>query len=143
MTIGPERRMRSLWMSSRRGIRRSLAQSARFAARTRPGARSRGGRWSQASGAPDGVEEAVELVERVVGAGAGLRVVLDRRAVDLQQLQPLHRAGVEGDVGEGGLAEAGAPAHGLVGLDAAGAVGRLHGEAMVLRGDLDLAGPQV
>ena len=42
-------------------------------------------------GAPglDRLEEAVELVERVVGAGPGLRVVLDGRGVVLEQLQAL------------------------------------------------------
>src|SRR3954447_5746765 len=111
MTIGPEPRMRILWMSLRLGT--------------------------------DGLQEAVELVERVVGPRSRLGVVLDGRAVDLEQLEALDRAVVEVDVGQRGLAEVGLPAHGLVGLDAARPVRRLDREAVVLGGDLDLAGPQV
>src|SRR4051795_11788243 len=111
MTIGPDPRIRILWMSSLRGT--------------------------------DGLQEAVELVEGVVRAGPGLGVVLHRRAVDLEQLEALDRAVVEVDVCQRGLPEVGLPAHGLVGLDAAAAVGRLDREAVILRGDLDLLSPQV
>src|SRR4051812_18502091 len=84
----------------------------------------------------DGLQEAVELVERVVRAGPRLGVVLDGRAVDLEQLQALDGAVVEVDVRQRGLAEVRLPAHRLVGLDAQTAVWRRHGEAVVLRRDL-------
>src|SRR3954462_2939812 len=64
----------------------------------------------------DGLQEAVELVQGVVGPGPGLGGVLGGRALDLQQLPALDRAVVEVDVGEGRRAEVGLPAHGLVGL---------------------------
>src|SRR6188472_651417 len=91
----------------------------------------------------DGLDEPVELVEGVVRARAGLGVVLDRRALDLEQLEPLDRAVVEVDVCERGLAEVGRPAHGLVSLDAPAAVRGADREAVVLRGDLDAARAQV
>src|SRR5262245_52734778 len=119
MTIGPLPRMRILWMSSRLGTARP--------------SRSR----------RDRLQEAVELVERVVGPGASLGVVLDRGAVDVEKLQALDGAVVEVDVRERGVAEVGAPADRLVGLDAAAAVGRRDREPVVLRRDLDLARPQV
>src|SRR5689334_5390437 len=86
----------------------------------------------------DGLQEAVELVQGVVGPGPGLRVVLDGGALDLEQLEALDRAVVEVDVGQGRRAEVGLPAHGLVGLHPAPSVRRADGEAVVLRGDLDL-----
>src|SRR5437588_5392117 len=104
MTIGPEPRMRILWMSLRRG---------------------------------NAVQEAVEQVEAVVRAGAGLRVVLDRPSGHLEQLQALHRAVVEVDVRECRLPEVGLPADRLVGVDRAPAARRHRGEAVVLGGDLN------
>src|SRR6476619_3635707 len=91
----------------------------------------------------DGLQETVELVERVVGSRPRLRVVLDRRALDLEQLEALDRAVVEVDVGQRRRAEVGLPAHRLAGLHAPAAVRRAHREAVVLRRDLDLPRPQV
>src|SRR3954452_5357531 len=91
----------------------------------------------------DGLQEAVELVQGVVGPRPGLGVVLDGRALDLQQLEALHRAVVEVDVSQGRGAEVGLPAHRLVGLHAPAPVGGADREAVVLRGDLDLARAQV
>src|SRR5919197_1020529 len=101
MTIGPDPRMRILWRSSRLGT----AAASRRAQRTGSARASRSGR--------DRFQEAIELVERVVGPRAGLRVVLDRRALDLEELEALDRAVVEVDVGERGLPEVRAPADGL------------------------------
>src|SRR3954447_10878844 len=99
--------------------------------------------WRSSRRGTDGLQEAVELIQRVVGARPGLRVVLHGGAVDLQQLQALDGAVVEVDVGQGRLAEVGAPADRLVGLDAAAAARRGDREAMVLRGDLDRARAEV
>ena len=103
---------------------RILWRSSRYAARTR-------------------LQEPVEQVEGVVRPRAGLGVVLDGRARDVEQLEALDRAVVEVDVGQLRRAEVGLPAHRLVGLDASAAVRRPHREAVVLRGDLDPAGAQV
>ena len=91
----------------------------------------------------DGLQEAVELVERVVRAGPGLGVVLDRRGLDLEQLQPLDGAVVEVDVRQRGGAEVGVPAHRLVGVEPLRAARALDREAVVLRRDLDPPRPQV
>ena len=88
-------------------------------------------------------QEAVEEVAGVVRAGAGLRVVLDRRARDVSQDQALDGAVVEVQVGELGVAEVGLPANRLVALDRRLAAGALDREAVVLRGDLDPAGLEV
>src|SRR3954451_3955652 len=99
--------------------------------------------WRSSLRGTDRLQEAIELVQGVVRPRAGLRVVLDRRALDLEQLEALDRAVVEVDVGERGLAEVGGPAHRLIGLDAPTAVRGAHREAVVLRGDLDAPGAQV
>src|ERR1700694_1360694 len=99
MTIGPEPRISTLWMSSRRG---------------------------------NALQEAVEQVQAVVRAGAGLGVVLHGSAGDVEQLEALDGAIVEVDVRELGGAEVGLPAHGLVARDRALAAGAEHREAVVL-----------
>ena len=58
----------------------------------------------------DLVDEAVEQVQRVVGPGPGLGVVLDGGARHVAQRQPLDGAVVEVDVGQLGGAEVGLPA---------------------------------
>ena len=88
-------------------------------------------------------QEAVEQVQAVVRARAGLGVVLDRPARHVEQLQSLDRAVVQVHVRELGLAEVGLPAHRLVGVDRARAAGAERGEAVVLGGDLDAARLQV
>src|SRR3954471_4996644 len=113
MTIGPEPRMRIFSMSSLRGMGGDLLQ------------------------------EAVEEIEAVVRAGPGLGVVLDRGAGDVEQREALDRPVVEVEVRELGGAEVGLPAHGLVGVDRLLASRPEHGEAVVLRGDLDAAGLEV
>ena len=70
-------------------------------------------------GGRDLLEEAVEQVERVVRARAGLGVVLDRPAGDVEQREPLDRAVVEVEVRQLGGAEVGLPAHRLVAVDRA------------------------
>src|SRR3954465_15110871 len=102
MTIGPEPRIRMRWRSSRLGMR------------------------------GDPLEEPVEQVERVVRAGSGLRVVLDRAAGDVEQLEALDRAVVEVDVAELRAAEVGVPLDGLVGVDRLRPVRAEHREAVVL-----------
>ena len=82
-------------------------------------------------------EEAVEQVQAVVRAGAGLGVVLHGAAGHVEQLEPLDGAVVEVHVRERGGAEVGLPAHRLVGVDRARAARADGGEAVVLRGDLD------
>src|SRR5579875_3717496 len=124
MMIGPEPSSRILWMSSRRGISYGLRGSAA----------ARGG---------DLVDEAVEQVARVMRAGAGLRVVLDGRALDVAQPEALDRAVVEVDVGELGGAELGLPAHRLVVLDRARPARAEDGEPVVLARDLGPAGREV
>src|SRR3954451_15862080 len=99
--------------------------------------------WRSSLRGTDRLQEAIELVQGVVRTRARLGVVLDRRALDLEQLEALDRAVVEVDVGQRGLAEVGAPAHRLVGLHAPAAVRRRDREAVVLGGDLDPAGAQV
>ena len=73
----------------------------------------------------------------VVGTGAGLGVVLDRRAGNVAQDQPLHRAVVEVELRELGDPVIGVPADRLVGLDLRLAAGADDGEAVVLGGDVD------
>src|SRR3954453_21119870 len=88
--------------------------------------------WRSSLLGTDGLQEAVELVERVVRPRPRLGVVLHRRAVDLEQLETLDHAGVEVDAGQGRPPEVGLPAHGLVRLHAPGTVRRPDGEAVVL-----------
>ena len=88
-------------------------------------------------------EEAVEQVQAVVRPRPRLGVVLHRPARHLQQLEPLDRAVVEVHVRQRGRAEVRLPAHRLVDLDRARAARTEHREAVVLRGDLDLARLQV
>ena len=81
--------------------------------------------------------EAVEEVRRVVGAGGGLGVVLDRegdQATVAAQLQPLDHVVVEAHVGDG---------HVAVGSRRRGVERRPDGEPVVVRGHLDLAGGAV
>src|SRR3954447_11712125 len=113
MTIGPEPRMRIFSMSSLRGMGGDLLQ------------------------------EAVEEVEAVVRAGAGLGVVLDGAPRHVEQREALDGAVVEVEVRQLRGAEVGLPAHGLVGVDRLLAPGAEHREAVVLRGDLDPAGLEV
>src|SRR3712207_5080729 len=80
----------------------------------------------------DGLQEAVEEIQRVVRARAGLRVVLDGAARDVKQRESLDGAVVEVHVAEARLAEVGVPADRLVGLDALLAVWAEHREAVVL-----------
>ncbi len=88
-------------------------------------------------------QEAVEQVQAVVRAGAGLGVVLDGAAGHVEQLEALDGAVVEVDVRERGGAEVRLPAHRLVAVDRARAAGPEGREAVVLRGDLDAPGLQV
>src|SRR5277367_3279502 len=89
------------------------------------------------------LEEAVEQVQAVVRAGAGLGVVLDGPAGHVEQLEALDGAVVEVDVRELSGAEVGLPAHRLISVDRARATGAERGEAVVLGGDLDTSGLQV
>src|SRR4051794_6122435 len=100
-------------------------------------------RWMSSRRGIDALQESIEQVEAVVRAGAGLGVVLDRAARNVEQLEALDRAVVEVHMAELGGAEVGVPADGLVGLDRLRAVRAEDGKAVVLRGDLDLAGGQV
>src|SRR3954447_9731100 len=101
-------------------------------------------RWmSSLRGTGDPLEEAIEEIQRVVRSGPGLGVVLHGAARHIEQLEPLDRAVVEVDVAELRRAEVRVPADRLVGLDRLRAVRAEHREAVVLRGDLDLAGRQV
>ena len=70
-------------------------------------------------------------------------MVLDGRALDVEQRQALDRAVVEVDVGQLGGAEVGLPAHRLVVVDRPRAARAEHREAVVLAGDLGAAGGQV
>src|SRR4051812_48072440 len=79
-------------------------------------------------------DEVVEEPERIVRAGAGLRVVLDAPGRDVEQPDALDGPVVEVHVGELGLPEVALEP--LAGLAA-------HGEAVVLRGDRDAARAQV
>src|SRR5829696_477419 len=85
-------------------------------------------------------EEAVEQVPGVVGARTGLGVVLDRRAPDVLEDEPLDGAVVEVEVAQLGGADLGLPAHRLVAGDGAFAVGRDDREAVVLARDVDAPG---
>src|SRR5688572_12646801 len=105
MTIGPEPSTRIFWMSSRLG-----------------------------TGGLEQRDELVEQSERVVRAGARLRVVLDAPGRDVEQADALDRAVVEVHVRQLAGAEVGLDP--LAGLPA-------HREAVVLRGDRDPARPQV
>src|SRR5436190_24068356 len=85
-------------------------------------------------GSSDELEEAVEEVHGVVGAGARLWVVLSGRACDVLQHKSLHRPVIEIHMTELGDSEIGLPAHRLVDFDAVLAIRPDHGEAVVLRG---------
>src|SRR5215213_9838646 len=89
------------------------------------------------------LQEAVEEVAGVVGAGAGLRVVLDGGAGDVAEDEALDRAVVEVQLRELGNAEVGVPADRLVTLDLRLAAGADDGEAVVLGGDVDPSRLQV
>src|SRR5436190_18480480 len=96
--------------------------------------------WMSSLRGTDGLQEAVELVQRVVRARPGLRVVLDRRGLDLEQVQPLDGAVVEVHQAQLRGAEVGLPAHGMVlaqALCAPRGGWGLNREAVVLRRDLD------
>src|SRR3954469_2114254 len=113
MTIGPEPRMRIFSRSSLRGMGGDLLQ------------------------------EAVEEVEAVVRARAGLGVVLDGGAGHIEQRQALDGAVVEVDVRELGGAEVGLPAYGRVGVERLLAARPEDREAVVLAGDLHAPGLEV
>src|SRR3954471_6460672 len=89
--------------------------------------------WRSSRRGIDLLQEAIEEIEAVVRAGAGLRVVLDGAAGDVEQRQALDGAVVEVQVRELRGAEVGLPAHGLVAVDGPLAVGAEHREAVVLR----------
>src|SRR4051794_17419141 len=82
----------------------------------------------------EGSDELVEQVKGVVRSRPGLRVVLHAAGGDVEQADALDRAVVEVHVRELGLAE--------VGLDDLAGLAR-DGEAVVLAGDGDAAGPEV
>ncbi len=69
------------------------------------------------------LQKTVEEVEAVVRSGPGLGVVLDGPAGNVEQLETLDGAVVEVHVRQLGGAEVGLPAHGLIGIDRAGAIG--------------------
>src|SRR5437868_13629926 len=94
-------------------------------------------RRGMSGGVLDLGDETVEQVERVVRAGAGLGVVLDRGAGDVAQREPLNGAVVEVDVRQLGGAEVGLPAHRLVGRQRLRAARAQDREAVVLARDLD------
>ena len=85
------------------------------------------------------VDEAVEEVRGVVRAGRGLRVVLHRERRQVERPQTLHDVVVEVDVADHDPAVAAA----VVRRDGLAVEGRVHREAVVVRGDLDLAGGAV
>src|SRR3954447_7930291 len=89
------------------------------------------------------LQETVEEIQGVVRARAGLRVVLDRRARYVEQVQALDGAVVKVQQAQLGGAEVGLPADGLVGVDRLLAAGSEHREAVVLARDVDAAGLQV
>src|SRR5665647_3372268 len=76
------------------------------------------------------LDEAVEEVGRVVRTGGGLGVVLNREGRDVKAFQPLHHVVVEADVRDTHLP--------VSRVDIA-LQGGVHGEAMVVRSDLDRA----
>src|SRR3954453_8069276 len=100
-------------------------------------------RWRSSRRGIDALQETIEEVEAVVRAGPRLGVVLDGAARHVEQLEALDGAVIEVDVAELRAPEVGLPLDRLVGVDRLRAVGPQHGEAVVLRGDLDLAGRQV
>src|SRR5277367_1537045 len=104
-------------MSSRRGIRRRSVRAARDPPRTPLRGPHKSRRTRASCGLGDALEEAVEQVQAVVWAGAGLGVVLDGPAGHVEQLEALDGAVVEVDVRELSGAEVGLPAHRLVGVD--------------------------
>src|SRR3712207_6688946 len=122
MTIGPEPRTRSFWMSLRRGITSlegrkqkaegrgggpSVAAKAgplRFPVRpTPPGAAAPlepAFCLLPSAFSPNQLQIPIEQIDRVMRAGAGFGVVLGRGALDVAQDQALDGAVVEVDVGE-------------------------------------------
>src|SRR5215211_4318067 len=100
-------------------------------------------RWMSSLRGNEALQEAVEEVKRVVRAGAGLRVVLHRRRRDVAQHQPLDGPVVEIQLLELRGPEVGLPPDRLVRIDGPPAARPQHREAVVLRGDLDLAGLEV
>ena len=76
-------------------------------------------------------------------AGAGLGVVLNGRAGNIKQRQPLNGSVIEIHVAQLGGTEVGLPADRFVGFDPQSPVGRGDSEAVVLRGDLDLPCAQI
>src|SRR4051812_47050124 len=97
-------------------------------------------RWMSSLRGNEPLQEAVEQVERVVRARSGLRVVLNGGGRDVSQDQPLDGAVVEVELLQLRDPEVRLPPHRLVGVDRPLAAGSEDGEAVVLRGDLDLAG---
>src|SRR3954447_2625103 len=92
-------------------------------------------RFAGASPPTQQVEEPVEEVRRIVGAGSGLRVVLHRErlevALGVAELEAFDHVVVEADVADRGLAVRRGRAARPRGVD---------GEAVVVGGDLHLAG---
>ena len=79
--------------------------------------------------------EAVEEIAGIVRAGGGLRMVLNGECHQVpisSQFKTLHDIVIETDMRNAGLAE--------LGVDAP-IQGGIHGEAMVVGGDLDPSGP--
>src|SRR3954464_8345222 len=99
--------------------------------------------WRSSRRGIDLLQEAIEEIEAVVRAGAGLGVVLDGAAGDVEQGQALDGAVVEVEVAELGGPEVGLPAHRLIAVDGPLAARPEHREAVVLRGDLHAAGLEV
>ena len=117
--------LRKLKASDRKGPRYRVGHGWR---QSRGESGQGGGRGSTDVFSSNEVAEVGEQVVAIVGAGGGFRVVLD--AEDGQRLvaEAFERAVVEVDVG---------------GFDVGGKGGGVDGEAVVLRGDLDPAGPFV
>src|SRR5665647_1122289 len=88
----------------------------------------KGGSWRSALGHE--LDEAVEEVDRVVRTGGSLRVVLNREGRNIKAFQPLHHVVVEADMRDTHLP--------VSRVDIA-LQGGVHGEAVVVRGDLDSA----
>src|SRR5947209_10473800 len=109
MMIGPDPISRILWMSSRRGM-----------------CLRRGG---------DRADEAIEQMQRIVGARAGFGVVLDGCARNVLQCESLDGAVIQVDVGQLRRAERGLPSDRLVLVDRARAVRAEDREPMVLARD--------
>src|SRR5436305_14099971 len=103
MTIGPLPMIRIDWMSVRFGISPKPLQVANSGERTgRNGAIPRTWRGFSSGVLGDQVGELGEEVAGVVGAGAGLGVVLDAEGADVAEAKAIDDADVEVDVADDG-----------------------------------------